>query len=739
MARPASDCISPRVHKQRVHFLGYHIFKPGMRMDEEREDHRFTSDAQRIHSLRGGGLLPSRLFRHKKLLQSAPRSPVIKQKDLIKTIHYLHFSNAPVLVLLRDPKHEEDFIVQSYLESCTAEEILCRWPQASSLVPDDFYLQNLIVDDGLSLLLLPIHIIDRYKEGFSLEIPKEGRLLGKRCVGRHVCQGIDIVLTQNGFVARGELINFSPLALLVRVTPDTNSSLIWMNTDNPCMISFYSNERMLFSGFCRCIRQTGDLHYRELVFSPIENEIRRFQKRKTRTHRLRMTPQLYTHFAHPFINKPIRIGIQDLTFAGFAVEEKADQSLLMPGMIIPGTEILDSGTMKLTCDVQVVYRHDSPKGRVRCGLAILDMDFHSYRHLSHIMVHAGNPLSHFSSELDMDAIWKFFFDTGFIYPKKYHMLQYCREEFKETYRKLYREDQNIEAHFTYQENGQIYGHVSIFQAYQRAWMVHHLAARTLNGKHTGLTVLKNVLQFFDGLYRYPSIRMDHMLFYFRPENHFPNLFFGGFARDLRNQRACSLDLFAYMSHMTERPQNPFSRGWQLRDFETCHLPELECFYRNTSGGLLLDVLRIGQTDDGNESLREIYRRQGFLRNWHTYALLREQSLKAVLIVNRSSAGLNLSEFLNSIKIIVTDPADLPWDILINALTRLTPEFHTETVPLLIYPAHYPSDQGLKVDKHYLLWILNTQYGKEYLEYMEKKTRMTLRFLLRYLLKKLVPK
>jgi len=369
----------------------------------------------------------------------------------------------------------------------------------------------------------------------------------------------------------------------------------------------------------------------------------------------------------------------------------------------------------------------------------LDMDFRAYRQLSHIMVHAGDPQACFSSHVQLDNLWEFLFDTGFIYPKKYHMLQSFREEFKETYRRLYQEDQEIEAHFTYEKNGRIYGHVSIIRAYQRALMIHHLAARPLSGKRMGLFVLKNLHRFCEGLVRYPSSRMDHLIVYFRPENYFPNLLFGGFSRDLGNPRACSLDLFAYMSHPTDRPHDPFPQGWRLTDFETSHLPELERFYRNSSGGLLLDVLRLGQTDDGNETLEEVYRRHGFLRQLRTYALLKEQSLKAVLVVNHSSPGLNLSEFLNNIKVIVTDPAGLPWKVLISALARLTPEFQTEIVPLLIYPANYPSEKGLKVDRQYQLWIIDAQYGKEYLDYMEDKTKITLRFLVKHLLRKIVPR
>jgi hypothetical protein len=715
-------------------------FKPGMRMGKEKTDHRFTVDAQRLRLLGDAGLLPSRLFRIRELLRSIPHAPVIKQKKLIQTLHYLNFSNTPILILMMDLEYEEDFLVPSQIESCTEEEIRCRWPQEAIPTSIAFTPLNLIVDDGLSLILFPIHLIQRHETGFSAAIPKEAHLLGKRQVHRHVCRDIDVVLIQDGFVARGKLVDFSPMAFRVRVEPDTNSSFVWMNTDSPCAISLYANEKILFSRlFGRRIRQKGGLAEKELVFSPIGEEIRRFQKRKVRPPRLGITPPLIANFTHPFTQKPIQRDIHNLSFAGFSVEETAEEGVLMPGMIIPNLEIRYAGVLKMICDAQVIYRRKMGKGRIGCGLAILDMDFRAYRQLSHIMVHAGDPQACFASHVQLDNLWEFLFDTGFIYPKKYHFLKTSIEDFKETYRKLYQEDQEIEAHFTYQNNGRIYGHVSIFQAYQRAWMVHHLAARPLNGKHVGLTVLKNVLRFFDGLYRYPSIRIDHMLFYFRPENHFPNLFFGGFARDLGNQRACSLDLFAYMSHPTDRPQDPFPQGWRLIDFEPSHLPELERFYRNVSGGLLLDVLRLGKTDAGNETLEEVYRRQGFLRQWRTYALLKEDSLKAVLVVNHSSPGLNLSEFLNNIKVVVTDPIGLPWEVLNIALARLAPEFQTEIVPLLIYPANYPSERGLKVDKHYLLWILDTQYGKEYLDYMEEKTKINLRFLVKHLLRKMVSK
>lgn len=647
--------------------------------------------------------------------------------------------NDRILVHASDAQYREAFLFFAGLESCAEKEITCHWQAGSRPLREDDQLHHMIVMDGLSLILLPLRVTSLRGNGFTADMPEKGHLIGKRSARRHACRGILAELLQNGFLARGELIDFSPLAFRVRMTAEAGGSFIWLNGDAMCTIRLQEGKRTLFSGSCRCIRHTGSIMERELVLAPLQREVRRFRKKKARAPRLQVKPPPVARFDHPLFGKPIQRDICDLALTGFSVEEEAEDGVLMPGTVIPDLEIRHAGAPRMTCTVQVVYRRESGKGLVRCGLAILDMDFRTYSRLGCILVRTEDPMACISGEVDMDALWEFFFDAGFIYPQKYYFLQPHRKEFKETYRKLYQENHNIASHFTYEENGRIYGHVSMIRAYQRAWMIHHLAARPRHGRRTGLSVLKHILQFFDGLYRYPSIRMDHMIFYFRPENLFPDLFFGGFARDFRNPRGCSLDLFAYINHPTGITPLPLPAGWRLVDFASQHLPALERFYRNTSQGLLLDVLRLGHADDQDEPVEQTYQQHGFLRSWSVHSLLKEDELKAVLIVNRSDLGVNLSELLNSIKIIVTDSAGLPWEILSSTLACLTSVYPAENVPLLIYPASYPMNWGIHPDKHYQMWIMDSQYGREYREYMQNKTRMTLRFLAKYILRKIVPK
>ncbi len=113
----------------------------------------------------------------------------------------------------------------------------------------------------------------------------------------------------------------------------------------------------------------------------------------------------------------------------------------------------------MSCTAQVIYRKRQEENKVCCGLAILDMDIHSYSRLNRILTLNMDHHSFISTEVDMDALWEFFFDTGFIYPKKYKLLQDYREEFKNIYREAYiRKTQKSPGTITYEENGRVYGH-----------------------------------------------------------------------------------------------------------------------------------------------------------------------------------------------------------------------------------------------------------------------------------------
>jgi len=687
-------------------------------------------------------LLPPRLFQHKDLTNPPKSSSKINKRKLINRINHLNFIKGYLWVHLRDPRYEEDIFVRAYPDPCMGETIACQWSKETATSFEYHRFLNLVIDEGMAAIVIPAKLLQINRDRFIIQMPDEGYILAKRQAKRYTCNDVAAELNQTGFVARGDLLDFSPFSFRIKVTPDPNDSFHWLNPDEPLTLTLSRNQRVIFSGPCRFIHQTSNMSVKEIVLLPLLKKFNRFRGRKMRSPRMQLAPSSNIRFEHPFSKERMQRDIHDISASGFSVYEKEDESVLIPGMIINKLSINYSGAMELPCTAQVLYRKKEKKGLFRCGLVILDMNASMYGKLSNILGNVLDPCTHVTDEINMDALWEFFFSTGFIYPKKYKIVESHRDSLKETYRKLYLASPEISAHATYQKNGQIYGHAAIMRAYERTWMVHHLAARPMPGvtTHTGLNVLKHILHYYDGLYHLPAVKMDYMMFYFRPENRFPNLFFGGFARDLNNASACSLDLFAYKNYQIKSIANKLLDQWSLREFTATDSYSLEQFYRNHSGGLLLGALDLDHGHSNkDDTLKELYRRHGLTRDWKVYSLIHGHELKAVLIVNQSDFGLNLSELLNGIKIIVTDPYTLQWETLSRAIDQLTDIYKVDSIPILVYPHTYLENNDVPYEKQYYMWIMDTQYGADYLEYMKNKTKIKLRYVLKFFIKKFFKK
>jgi len=76
------------------------------------------------------------------------------------------------------------------------------------------------------------------------------------------------------------------------------------------------------------------------------------------------------------------------------------------------------------------------------------------------------------------------------------------------------------------------------------------------------------------------------------------------------------------------------------------------------------------------------------------------------------------------KILLTNPEGLPWNILSIAIAQLTDVYDTDRISILFYPFDYIKAKNVPSEKQYQVWILNLEYGNEYMEYMQRKFRIT---------------
>ena len=184
-----------------------------------------------------------------------------------------------------------------------------------------------------------------------------------------------------------------------------------------------------------------------------------------------------------------------------------------------------------------------------------------------------------------------------------------------------------------------------------------------------------------------------------------------------------MDLFCYHSYPGRSNTTNLPERWSLNECSAMDLWELNLFYRNCSGGLFMDALGLNQKSRSERSFEEVYGRLGFLRKWRAYSLKYGEELEAVLIVNQSDFGFNLSELLNGIKILLINPEHLSWGILSTAIGQLLREYGMEEVSIMFFPSDYVEAKGIPYEKQYQLWIYDARFSDQFVQYMKKKFRI----------------
>lgn len=650
----------------------------------------------------------------------------IERCVLLNRLNHIHFQDGSVLLTLEHTRRRHQLTLKATPQPATGERIDCHWAEPSSLPQNlgDYRLQQVLIADGQRLVAFAPAHPSLSERGASFMLPETGDEIGERQVRRHPCTDIKVQLCQNGALFSGRLLDFNPASLRVELTPLPAGSAGWLDPDAAVHLLITDQHGPLFAADCRLLRQSASADNVCFVLQPASSRLRRFPPREFRSTRQQLQPAPDVVFRHPLSGRVCHLPVVDLSGSGCAVEEEECRSVLLPGLIIRELELSLANSCRFTCSAQVVYRLGcgSPEksGRVRCGLAILDMNQHDQGRLLGLLQQAEDHRATLGSRVDLDELWKFFFDSGFIYPEKYRVLLANKEEFKATCRKFYSQDLGIARHFIYQEGGRILGHIAMLRLYDRSWLIQHHAASRDTGKKAGLKVLGQISRYVNELHHLPSARLDHVFCWFRPENRFPNRLFGGVARHMDDPDGCALYPFAYLS--PRRPEAAaweLPPSWQLAKAGDKDLQDLRLFFAGTDGTMITAAfdLESGRAD-GAEVCRE-YAKVGCRRDKRLFALKNATALTAFILVDTADLGLNLSELTNAIKVIVLEPEGLPRDILETAITQLRILFDEAEPSVLIYPQSYAEVQAIAHEKTYNLWILNLRYLDRYFHYCQR--------------------
>ena len=364
------------------------------------------------------------------------------------------------------------------------------------------------------------------------------------------------------------------------------------------------------------------------------------------------------------------------------------------------------------------YDTQSEEPVIRSGLAFLDMRVEDHFRLLALLQQAADANAYFCGKIDIQALWKFFFDSSFIYPEKYKFIQSNKDTIKATYQKLYNKSSGISSHFIYQKNGQILAHTAMLRFYERSWLIHHHAAVRSNNPLAGLQVLYNVSHFIMAGHRLDSLKMDYVFCYYQPGNKFPAHVFGGTAARINNPQICSVDNFAYYHHHS-RNESTLPDGWFVRETNEDDLRDLANFYEAGWNGLLLRALQLEAGQTGCTMLKQDFRKFGLRRERHLLSLYYQGRLCAIFLVNQSDLGLNMSDLTNAITAIVVHPGNLTREIFATTIQHFEQYYRLKEIPVMIFPARAAQKIGLALEKTYCLWVYNTENLDHYFRCLQR--------------------
>ena len=649
----------------------------------------------------------------------------LSKSRLINSLNRINFKDGEIKLNFKHNKYNHIIALQSKPQICNNDFLKSLWSEHFDAKKKlkYFTFQNFTFADGLKEIQVAAKLIELNKRGVYLELPDYCHEIQIREIKRYPCTDIFAQISQDGKIFKGNLTNFSAQSLGVTLQADQSTHDNTIDAGLPANVVLKTNSEFIFSGNCDIIRQNKVFDTFYIVFKPIKSNIQLFRPKEVRSERIILSPLPNILFQHPLIQKKIYLGLNDISGLGFSVEEDTDNAVLLPGMIIPELEIQFIHGFSVQCKVQVLYRVPQ-NDVVKCGLVILDMNMHDHLKLSSLINQAKNKHSYFSTaNIDFDALWDFFFDSGFVYPEKYLHIAEQKEKFIATYKKLYNEFPEIVQHVIYLDKGKIYGHISIHRYYNKTWLLHHLAAIKSPKHKAGLVVLQNILQHINELHSLPSAKMNFLAGYFRPNNRFSNRLFGrSTVNTIDDLNKCSVDEFAYLYFQPYEVADSPSESWQLCESDYEDIEIMKHWYDKISGGLLIKALDLDPVSyHGDKAINSDYLSAGFKRSRKIFSLKKDDELLAIFIVNISDFGVNMSELTNCIQVFVLDQKLLRKEIVNYAIAQLKEYYEYDNVPVLLYPKSYAEHHAFSFEKTYMLGILNLEFIGDYIQFKNSLT------------------
>jgi hypothetical protein len=146
--------------------------------------------------------------------------------------------------------------------------------------------------------------------------------------------------------------------------------------------------------------------------------------------------------------------------------------------------------------------------------------------------------------------------------------------------------------------------------------------------------------------------------------------------------------------------------WEVAKATRQDIREFEGFYHQKSGGLLPQAFDLTPDSFEDRSVAAEYSKSGLKRDRYLYAVRYGLDLKALVEVQDSDLGLNLSELTSAVYIYILDEKMVTPKILEFIQCVVAVKTKRENTTIMLYPHTYVSRYQLPAQKEYNVWVLN---------------------------------
>ena len=647
----------------------------------------------------------------------------LRRKYLINTLNHLNFCGAAVDVVFQHREYAHLRTLKAIPEPCSSERCDFIWSD-STVAParlEGYRLESIRIEqEGERILIYPEESIQG-SGGISVELPKTAVVRDVDPGATEGSQGIEACLLQSGIRLQGELVSFSDTRCVAAFRED--SAARWIEEANEVYLELEKENESIYSGSCRIDSSFTSQGRRCYALILPTDAAQRYIARHYRSSRssFQMSPRC--RFFHPLSGRSIERRILELSGSGFSYDEESGSSRLPVGIIIPELELHFPEYSAITVVAQVIHRTTN-EGKTHYGFCLLDIEPQDHLIVLSLVHQSFNVHASLCKKVDLDRLWRFFFESGFIYPNKYALLKEQKQKIRLSFERLYSRRNNLARHFIYQKEDTILGHLSMVRFYERTWLLHHHASSGRKGENAGIHVLNQVGSYVNDSCRFEKMNLEYLMCYYRPENHFPNRIFGGLAEYTGNKKTCSVDEVAYYRSPSTVPPTK-SPLWELAVPSEDEYTLAALHYEEQSGGLLFEALNLppyARPESSNAGVLAAYEELGIRRAVRVRVLRHNGRLAAFFIVSVSDPGINLSELTNSITAIVIRRELVSRELFEEAVSSLVEEMENPGIPVLVFPRKAADSLGIPYEKCYHLWVMDTGIGDTYFEHIQSILR-----------------